>query len=108
MKQRTYKLKDLSYAGLSMSYIGLMIVVFVGCIVLAAMSTMNNNWLMVIFWMGLCLGINISLYRIGTKYGDYGLIILIAKLFQPKHIRNDFPLLERRLLQEEKDSSTTK
>ena len=106
MKQRTYKLKDLSYAGLSMSYIGLMIVVFVGCIVLAAMSTMNNNWLMVIFWMGLCLGINLSLYRIGTNYGDYGLVILIAKLFQPKHIRNDFPLLERRLLQE--DTSTTK
>ena len=106
MKQRTYKLKDLSYAGLSMSYIGLMIVVFVACIILASMSTMNNNWLMVIIWMGLGLGINLSLYRIGAKYGDYGLVILIAKLFQPKHIRNDFPLLERRLLQE--DTETTK
>jgi len=103
MKQKTYKLKDLSYAGLSISYIGLMIMIFVCCIVLAATSTMSNNWLMVIFWMGLCLGINISLYSIGTKYGDYGLVILIAKLFQPKHIRNDFPLLEQHLLREESD-----
>ena len=103
MKQRTYKLKDLSYAGLSMSYIGFMIMVFVCCIIFSAMSTMNNNWLMVLFWMFLGAGIIIALYRIGTKYGDYGLVILIAKLFQPKHIRNDFPLLEHRLLQEESD-----
>ena len=103
MKKKTYKLKDLSYAGLSMTYIGSIIMVFVIAIILAAMSTMNNNWVMVIVWMMMGFGVILSLYRIGTQYGDYGLVILTAKLFQPKHIRNDFPLLERHLLQDSKD-----
>jgi len=108
MKKKTYQLKDLSYAGLSMSYIGLIILTFVTCIILAAFATMNNSWGMVMVWMGLGLGIIISIIRIGSTYGDHGLAILFAKLFQPKHIRNDFPLFEQYLVVEKQNSTTEK
>ena len=108
MKKKTYQLKDLSYAGLSMGYIALIILTFVTCIILAAFATMKNNWILVICWMGLGLGIILSIIRIGTTYGDYGLAILIAKLFQPKHIRNDFPLFEQYLVVEEKEVNQKK
>jgi len=106
MKKKIYKLKDLSYAGLSMTYIGLIILSFVICIILAASSTMNNNWVMVIVWMLIGFGIILFLIRVGSKYGDYGLEILIAKLFQPKHIKNNFPLFEQHLTEEHDRPST--
>lgn len=101
MKKKNYQLKDLSYGGLSMTYIGLIILVFVICIVLAAKSTMNNNWIMVLLWMLSGTGIIATIVRIGSKYGAYGLVILITKLFQPKHIKNDFPLFSKQLVQEQ-------
>ena len=70
------------------------------------MSTMENNWVMVIVSMVIGFGLIFSLYRIGTKYGDYGLVILTAKLFQPKHIRNDFPIFDKYLIREESDLSS--
>lgn len=108
MKKKTYQLKDLSYAGLSMSYIGLIIMTFVTAIILSAFATMNNSWIMVLIWMGLGLGIILSIIRIGSTYGDHGLAILFAKLFQPKHIRNDFPLFEQYLIVEEKEIKNNK
>ncbi len=108
MKKKTYQLKDLSYSGLSMSYIGLIILTFVTCIILAAFATMKNSWVMVLVWMGLGLGIIISIVRIGSTYGDHGLAILFAKLFQPKHIRNDFPIFEQYLVVEEQEVNQEK
>jgi len=108
MKKKTYQLKDLSYGGLSMSYIGLIILTFVTCIILAAFATMKNSWIMVMVWMGIGLGIILSIIRIGSTYGDHGLAILFAKLFQPKHIRNDFPLFEQYLVVEEKEVNPKK
>ena len=108
MKKKTYQLKDLSYSGLSMSYIGLIIFTFVTCIILAAFATMKNSWVMVLVWMGLGLGIIISIVRIGSTYGDHGLAILFAKLFQPKHIRNDFPIFEQYLVVEEQEVNQEK
>lgn len=103
MKKKTYQLKDLSYGGLSMSYIALIILVFVTCIILAAFAIMKNSWTMVILWMVLGGGIIMSILRIGSTYGDHGLAIVFAKFFQPKHIRNDFPLFEQYLVVKEKE-----
>ena len=108
MKKKTYQLKDLSYAGLSMSYIALIILTFVTCIILAAFAVMDNSWVMVLAWMGLGLGIIISIVRIGSTYGDHGLAILFAKLLQHKHIRNDFPLFEQYLVVEKKEANQKK
>ena len=37
-------------------------------------------------------------YSTGIKYGRYGLEIVIAKNFQHKHIKNDFPVIQNNLL----------
>ena len=71
---------------------------FIVFIVLAAVSTTSDNWIMVIIYIILGGGIILYIVQVGTKYGEYGLVILFAKLLQPKHIRNDFPLFARHLI----------
>ena len=105
MKKKTYQLKDLSYGGLSMTYIGLIILTFIASIILAGSATMSNNWVMVIIWMVIGGGIITSIVHIGNAYGSYGLAVFFSKLFQPKHIRNNFPLFEKYLIEEEQEDS---
>jgi len=97
-KQRTYKLRGVSYMSLSLKYI-IMILVFAVCMILSVgkFGTSGNYTLMIIalIFFG---ALTYLTFRIGTKYGEYGLEIMIAKLLQKKHFKNDFRTIEKKLL----------
>ena len=104
MKKRAYKLKDLSYLGLNLNYLAMIAVIVVCTIVMAAMSSSSGSWLGLIFSLVFGGGIAFYIYHVGIRYGQYGLIISMAKLMQPKTIKNDFPLFAKNLIVQKEDS----
>ncbi|GEM_PF-2872087 len=98
IKKKTYKLKDLSYMSLSLNYLGLMAATIIITIITAGITSNGGNWFMLFLSLAVGGGITFYIYNIGIKYGQYGLIILFAKLLQPKHIKNDFPLFTKNLV----------
>ncbi|MEM1118979.1 MAG: DUF4133 domain-containing protein [Bacteroidota bacterium] len=104
MKKKTYKLKDLAYMGLSLNYLGLMAATIILMIITAGITSSGGNWLGLILSLLVGSGITYFIYHTGIKYGQYGLIILFAKLLQPKHIKNDFPLITKNLVVENTQS----
>jgi len=82
---------------LSLTYIVLIIVTLIIGLVLLALAAVKGN-VIGLFLIGSCTGVILfTLVSIGTKYGQYGLEILIAKSLQKKHIKNDFPRMEQNL-----------
>ncbi len=104
MKKKTYKLKDLSYLGLSLNYLGLIAATLLVTIITAGITSVGGNWWMLFLSLAIGGGIIFYIYHTGIKYGQYGLIILFAKLLQPKTIKNDFPLIAKNLIVEEPES----
>mgnify|MGYP000648674419 FL=1 len=104
IKKKTYKLKDLSYMSLSLNYLGLMAATIITTIITAGITSSGGNWLMLFLSLSVGGGITFYIYHIGIKYGQYGLIILFGKLLQPKHIKNDFPLIAKNLIVEKSKS----
>lgn len=98
IKKKTYKLKDLAYMGLSLSYLGLIAITIIGTIITAGYTSSGGNWFMLFLTLAVGGGITFYIYHTGIKYGQYGLIILFAKLLQPKTIKNDFPLIAKNLV----------
>ncbi len=98
IKKKTYKLKDLSYMGLSLNYLGLIAATTIITIITAGITSAGGNWLMLSLSLAIGGGIIFYIYHTGIKYGQYGLIILFGKLLQPKHIKNDFPLFAKNLI----------
>ena len=98
IKKKTYKLKDLSYMSLSLSYLGLMATTIIITIITAGATSSGGNWFMLFLSLAVGGGITFYIYHTGIKYGQYGLIILFGKLLQPKHIKNDFPLFAKNLV----------
>lgn len=97
-KKRTYKLKNISYMQLSLMYIALIVLTAVVGLLLIATCIAKDQYIAIVLSVILVTGIIASLYRIGIQYGQYGLEIIIGKFFQRKHIKNDFPRIERQLL----------
>jgi len=83
---------------LSMSYIFLLIFLFVLIIGICAYSLLTSNIWQLLLWLPLCFGLLFFVYNTGIKYGEYGLEILIAKAFMKKRFKNDFPVLRNQLL----------
>ena len=104
IKKKTFKLKDLSYMSLSLSYLGLMATTIIITIITAGATSSGGNWFMLFLSLAVGGGITFYIYHTGIKYGQYGLIILFAKLLQPKHIKNDFPLIAKNLIVEKSES----
>ena len=104
MKKKTYKLKELSYLGLNLNYLGLIAATLLVTILTAGITSAGGNWLMLFLSLAIGGGIIFYIYHTGIKYGQYGLIILFAKLLQPKHIKNDFPLIAKNLVIEKSES----
>ncbi|MFK7982487.1 MAG: DUF4133 domain-containing protein [Saprospiraceae bacterium] len=98
MKKKTYKLKDLSYMGLSLNYLGLIAATTIITIITAGITSAGGNWIMLFLSLAIGGSIIFYIYHTGLKYGQYGLIILFGKLLQPKHIKNDFPLFAKNLI----------
>ena len=104
IKKKTYKLKDLAYMGLSLNYLGLIAATIITTIITAGITSTGGNWFGLILSLLVGGGITFYIYHTGIKYGQYGLIILFAKLLQPKHIKNDFPLISKNIIVEEPKS----
>ena len=107
MKKRAYKLKDLSYLGLNLNYLTMIAIIVICTIIAAALSSSSGSWLWLICALFFGGGIALYIYQVGIRYGQYGLIISMAKLMQPKTIKNDFPLFAKNLIvkKEEKEDS---
>ena len=97
-KKQTYALRDMSYMSLSIGYIGLLVAIAVFSLLLFGYYILQARIfiaiLIALFGSAACSFI----VHTGTKYGTYGLEIIIGKIFQRKQIKNDFPNIERLLL----------
>ena len=97
-KKRTYQLKGISYMSLSVMYLTLIIATTIIGLILLAYYSNQGKVVQLVLTALTCGGLIFSLFNIGVKYGEYGLEIIIGKAFQKKHIKNDFPNIERQLL----------
>ncbi len=97
-KKAAYKLKDLSYLGLSLNYLAMIGAIVIMTIVIGGMNSTSGNWIWFIVTIVLGSGTSFYIYQTGIKYGQYGLIISMAKLLQPKTIKNDYPLFADNLI----------
>ena len=87
---------------LSLGYIAIIVLTIIIMILGVGISSLNENWFRMILTIAVCGGIIIGVYTIGSKYGKYGLEILLSKLLQPGIIRNDFPMIAPYLGPEDK------
>lgn len=99
-RKRIYKLRGISYMGLSLTYIALLLTTaVVGLALLAYCSTKGNIIALILVALVLVI-LLFSIFHIGIRYGEYGLEIILAKALQAKYIKNDFPSIEKHLLQQ--------
>jgi len=98
MKKRTYKLGDISYRNLSMSYILIIVVTTITMLALTAMYAADKNWPMMAVVPSIGSSIIYMVYTTGVKYGQYGLEILLGKMLQPRRLKNDFPLISKHIV----------
>ena len=89
---------------LSLNYLGLIAATIIMTIITAGITSSGGNWFMLFLSLSVGGGITFYIYHTGIKYGQYGLIILFGKLLQPKHIKNDFPLIAKNLIIEKPKS----
>ncbi len=97
-KKAAYKLKDLSYLGLSLNYLAMIGAIVIMTIVIGGLNSTSGNWIWSVVTIVLGGGTSFYIYQTGIKYGQYGLIISMAKLLQPKTIKNDYPLFADNLI----------
>ena len=97
-KKAAYKLKDLSYLGLSLNYLAMIGAIVMMTIVIGGLNSTSGNWIWSVVTIVLGGGTSFYIYQTGIKYGQYGLIISMAKLLQPKTIKNDYPLFADNLI----------
>lgn len=97
-RKRIYKIRGISYMGLSLTYIVLLVLTAVIGLALLAYYSTKGKVLPLILVALIGGGLLFSLFHIGVRYGEYGLEIILGKALQKRHIKNDFPLIERQLL----------
>ena len=98
MKKKTYKLKDISYMNLSLTYIVIIAGTIIIMLALVAVCSLQKKWLMMVACIGVGSSIIFGVYSTGIKYGQYGLVILLGKMLQPRQLRNDFPLIAKHFI----------
>lgn len=106
MKIKTYKLKDLAYMSLSINYIFALLALMTTTLILVAIYSFSQQWIKSFLVIVIGGSSIFYIYNIGIKYGAYGLVILVSKFFQPKQIKNDFPIIGKHLVV--KTTSTNK
>ena len=99
--KQTYQLKGISYMSLSLSYIVLLMITALLTLFFVGTYTISKNYLGLIITSLIGGGFGFFVFNTGTKYGAYGLEIMIGKSIQKKHIKNDFPIIRQRLSREE-------
>lgn len=96
-KKRTYKLRGISYMSLSLSYIALILLLTIILLISVAYFINAKAYIKLILCSIILLGAIFFVYATGIKYGKYGLEILLGKVLQKKHIKNDFPIILKRI-----------
>ena len=88
---------------LSLTYIMIIVVVLVTMLGLVAVCSLQKRWLLMVLCAVVGCGIIFTVYSTGVKYGQYGLVILVGKMLQPRELRNDFPLIAKYLVIQQTD-----
>ena len=83
---------------LSVNYIFLLIFIAILMIGNTGYLMIKGNPLYLIFTIPLFALLLYFVYNTGIKYGQYGLEIMIAKLFMKRKLVNDFPILRKKVL----------
>jgi len=102
-KKKTYRLRGISYMSLSLNYLVLLLLLGILLLLTVGYFINSKQFIKLIASIILIVGTMSFVYYTGIKHGQYGIEILIGKLFQKKHIKNDFPIIQKRLLQERKE-----
>jgi len=97
-KKKIYRLRDVSYMSLSIKYIFLLIFLFVVLIGTTGYLLLSGKYFSMLLSIPLLLFSCYFVYTTGIKYGEYGLEILISKIFMKKKFVNDYPILKKNLL----------
>jgi len=97
-KKKIYRLRDVSYMSLSVNYIFLLIFLFVALVGSTGYFLLSSQYLILLISIPGLLFLCYFVYTTGIKYGEYGLEIMISKIFMKKKFVNDFPILKKNLL----------
>jgi len=106
-KLKTYKLRGVSYMSLSIGYIFTLLFLGVMMILTLGLFASSGQYYLMFFLMFINGCLMYFIFSTGTKYGQYGLEIIISKLFQKKHLKNDFTTIERKLMNNQIFSKTS-
>jgi len=105
-KTTTYKLRGISYMSLSLNYLIILLVLAILLLLTVGYYINTKQYIKLMLSIILIVGTIGFVYQTGIKHGRYGLEILLGKVFQKKHIKNDFPIILHHIYKEEKESST--
>ena len=83
---------------LSLSYIAILIVLLIILLIFVSIFLLSHQYIKLLISIIFCSGLIFFVYSTGIKYGSFGLEIMIAKFLQRRHIKNDFPIIEHRIL----------